>query len=80
MDLIHKLKMRFKKPKKVETLEIITDRCVGCRGCVDGCKREVFAMEDGKAIVKNLAACVGCGKCVEKMCKFEAIKLVISKG
>lgn len=79
MNLIDRLKKRFKKPKKVDCLEVITDKCTGCRRCVTGCKHDVFAIKDGKAIVNRLSECVGCGKCVEKMCKFEAIKLVISK-
>ncbi|MFI3262992.1 MAG: 4Fe-4S binding protein [Rikenellaceae bacterium] len=70
--------MKFKKPKTVETLEIITERCVGCKQCVEKCKQKVFAMSEGKAIVKNISACVGCGKCSEKICKFDAINLIVS--
>lgn len=76
--MLHKLKMKFKKPKEVESLEIITDNCIGCAKCVNKCKQEVFAIKDGKAIVANRAACVGCGKCVEKMCNFGAINLVLA--
>ncbi len=78
MDLLHKLKMKFKKPKEVTTLEVITENCVGCRKCVQMCKREVFAMDRRKAVVANFDACVGCGKCVEKMCNFGAINLVLA--
>ncbi len=76
--MLHRLKMKFKKPKEVETLEIISDNCIGCGKCVNMCKQEVFTLSEGKAIVANRAACVGCGKCVEKMCNFGAIKLVLA--
>ncbi len=78
MDLLHKLKMKFKKPKEVEILEVVTENCVGCKRCVQMCKREVFSMNGHKAIVTNFEACVGCGKCVEKMCNFGAINLVLA--
>lgn len=71
--------MKFKKPKQVESLDIDTEKCVGCGKCAKMCKREVFAMLDNKAIVDNLDACVGCGKCVKKMCNFGAIKLVLTQ-
>lgn len=80
MNLIHKLKIKFKKPKKVELLQIIEENCTGCGVCAKMCKRNVFTVISKKAVVSNINACVGCGKCVEKMCKFEAINLVVSKG
>lgn len=70
--------MKFKKPKEVELLEVIEDRCVGCGRCAKMCKREVFAMDGERAYVANLEACVGCGKCMEKMCNFGAINLVLA--
>ncbi len=75
--ILHKLKMKFKKPKEVLSLEISEDRCVGCRVCIKRCKREVFKFDKdrGVAIVADINLCVGCGKCVEKMCNFGAITL-----
>lgn len=78
MDLLHKLKAKFKKPKEVATLEILEDKCVGCGKCAAMCKREVFSMNGRKAVVANREMCVGCGKCVEKMCNFGAINLVLA--
>lgn len=78
--MLHKLKMKFKKPKKVESLDIDTEKCVGCGKCVEMCKREVFAISEKKAVVANIDACLGCGKCVKKMCNFGAIKLVLAKN
>ncbi len=76
---LDRLKRKFKKPKKVLSLRIVADRCVGCGVCVAKCKREVFALDEVRrlAVVSDLSACVGCGKCVDKMCKFSAIELKI---
>ncbi len=79
MNFLHKIKMKLKRPKKVEKLEIVEDNCVGCGKCARMCKREVFAIDDKKAFVSNLEACVGCGKCIEKMCNFNAINLLLAK-
>lgn len=78
MNFVDKIKVKFKKPKKVETLEIIDSKCVGCGMCVKMCKREVFGISDTQAFVANFEACVGCGKCVNKMCNYDAIKLVLA--
>ncbi len=79
---LHKLKMRFKKPKKVVSLQIVADKCVGCGVCVEKCKRDVFILDktEKRAVVFNIAECVGCGKCVTKMCKFGAIDLIIEEN
>ncbi len=79
--MLTKLKMRFKKPKEVLSLEVIAEKCSGCGNCIDKCKRNVFEIDFDNQIarVANLADCVGCGKCVEKMCNFGAIKLVIAQ-
>ncbi len=76
--MLQKLKMKFKKPKEVELLEIYEDKCVGCGKCAQMCKRDVFGMLNQKAVVISFAACVGCGKCVKKMCNFDAINLVLA--
>lgn len=79
MNIVHRIKKVLKRPKAVESLEVLEDKCVGCGQCAMLCKRAVFAMESGRAVVANLAECVGCGKCVKKMCNFAAINLVLSK-
>lgn len=78
MNIFHKLKSKFKKPKEVLRLEVLHDKCVGCGKCVRECKREVFALKDKKAVVKDIKLCVGCGKCVDKFCSFDAIELVVA--
>ncbi|MFR9501614.1 MAG: 4Fe-4S dicluster domain-containing protein [Rikenellaceae bacterium] len=73
--------MKFKKPKEVLSLEIITEKCTGCGACVKKCKREVFKMDkvNRVATIANLSDCVGCGKCIKKMCNNDAIVLILAK-
>ncbi len=68
-----------KKPRIVESLRVNAELCTGCAECVERCKRDVFGIDkkSGKATVIALANCVGCGKCVKKMCRFNAIELVV---
>ena len=43
---------------------------------VSRCANEGFGFVDGKAAVLDISLCVGCGKCVEKMCSFDANDLL----
>ncbi len=71
----------FKKPKEVVSLQVIADKCTGCRACVDMCKRKVFTLdsEQKRAVVAQLDQCVGCGKCLSKMCRHDAIELIVKE-
>ena len=51
---------------------INSDKCTGCKTCVEICPVAVFAMKDGKATVKN-DECIGCRAC-ESQCPSEASK------
>jgi NAD-dependent dihydropyrimidine dehydrogenase PreA subunit len=47
----------------VATLELDEDRCNGCRVCQEVCPHGVFVMEDRKARIVDLDACIECGAC-----------------
>ena len=54
--------------------KIDSEKCTGCKTCVDICPVQVFEMKDGKAFVKNPDACIGCRAC-ESQCETDAIKV-----
>lgn len=63
-----------KKPR-VTAILINHDRCKGCEICVALCPKNVLAMSEGKAVVKDLPSCIGCDFC-ELRCPDFAIVLV----
>ena len=50
----------------------ITDACVGCGSCADGCRVDAISEKDGVYVI-NTDSCVECGTC-EANCPSEAIK------
>lgn len=55
------------------SIEIITEKCVGCQACVKSCPFGAISM-DGKLAVIDFDKCTLCGACVDS-CKFDAILL-----
>ena len=63
------------KVTRIPGLEIkVTERCTGCKECIDTCFVHAISMNNGKAKINN--DCRGCGRCVEK-CRFNAIEIDI---
>ena len=61
----------LKYVKHQAPLAVDTDKCVGCKACMQiGCP--AIAVKDGKAQVDD-TLCVGCGVC-EQLCKFDALR------
>ena len=54
------------------TIEIDSEKCIGCGECVYICPMEVYELQNGNAVPVNEADCVGCASCIE-MCGQEAI-------
>lgn len=48
------------------------EKCTGCEECVTICPRNVFAINNDRADVKNAERCNGCCSCVE-ICPTDAI-------
>ena len=49
--------------KNVTTLKLDTDKCTGCRMCINVCPHAVFTHENKKAIITNKDRCMECGAC-----------------
>lgn len=65
----------MKKEYEEGDIKIIIDydKCIGAGECVTACPVEIFELEDGKAIIKNLSECIECCACVSG-CPHEAIE------
>jgi len=55
------------------SINILVDKCVGCRQCLNACPFGAIKMEEMKAII--LENCTLCGSCVSE-CRFQAINFV----
>ncbi len=53
-------------------IEILADKCTGCRKCIPSCPFSLITVENKEA--KIMEGCTFCGACVE-VCPFEAILL-----
>jgi len=60
--------------ENVATLELDAEKCNGCMLCTMVCPHGVFAIEDRKARIVDLNACMECGACA-KNCASSAISL-----
>ena len=64
---------------KSNTLSLNSDKCTGCGRCIEVCPHEVFELENRKARVKDIGACMECGACM-KNCSFAAITVDTGTG
>lgn len=66
--------MRHHYLKNVSTLELNSDRCVGCGMCAQVCPHQVFTLGDRKALIATPYSCMECGACVLN-CPASALKV-----
>ena len=60
--------------KDVVTLKLDTNLCTGCGMCVIVCPHDVFKIQGGKAMLKDIDSCMECGACA-KNCRFGALSV-----
>ena len=65
----------MKKEYEEGDIKIIIDldKCTGAGDCVTACPVEIFELENGKAVCKNIGECIECCACVSS-CPNEAIE------
>ena len=49
--------------KDVVTLDVIPEKCTGCRMCLLVCPHDVLAMTNGRVCIDDRDACMECGAC-----------------
>ncbi|MBT3182857.1 MAG: 4Fe-4S binding protein [Deltaproteobacteria bacterium] len=69
----------FRYLKKVSTLKLNTDKCVGCGMCKNVCPHAVFDITEGKAHIIDLDGCMECGAC-SKNCPVDALSVTPGVG
>ena len=65
--------------KNVVTLELDTDKCIGCGLCATVCPHRVFEMKESKAVIVDVDLCMECGACGLN-CPVEAINVKSGVG
>ncbi len=60
------------------SVKVITEKCTGCKKCVNCCPYQAILVEDKLAII-NHDKCTLCGACIEQ-CKFAALELNATKS
>lgn len=63
----------------VSTLELDRTKCTGCAMRLSVCPHGVFALDDGKARIDDLDACMECGACARN-CSAEAVRVQAGVG
>jgi NAD-dependent dihydropyrimidine dehydrogenase PreA subunit len=73
------VEMSLRYIENVVTLKLDTEKCNGCRMCLNVCPHEVFAFQNKRAIIQDLNACMECGACA-KNCPEGAITVQAGVG
>jgi len=55
-----------------EPIQVILDKCIGCKLCVKACMYDAVTVVEKKAIINE--KCTLCGACVTA-CKYDAIEI-----
>lgn len=63
--------IKMKGAEMNKTIQIESDKCIGCGLCIHDCTRLVIELEDNKAVVKG-SGCNMCGHCVA-ICPCDAV-------
>lgn len=71
--------MKLRYVENIVSLEYKAKKCTGCTMCAQVCPRNVFVMENKKAKIADLGACIECGACMTN-CAYGAIKVETGPG
>ena len=71
--------MTLKYLKNVVSLSLTSEKCTGCRKCMEVCPHNVFDFDDQKARIAEKDLCIECGACALN-CPAEALKVEAGTG
>ncbi len=66
--------MKHRYLKNVSTLLLNSDKCTGCKRCIEVCPHNVFGFKNGKSEIIDKDGCMECGACA-KNCPFNALEV-----
>ena len=69
----------FRYLANVATLKLDRSVCIGCNMCYEVCPHQVFSVQERKASIADLDACMECGACA-KNCPVTAITVDAGVG
>lgn len=65
--------------KEVVSLALETEKCTGCRLCVQVCPQDVLEMQGPVVVIRSRDNCIECGAC-QSNCAFDAIHVNAGVG
>lgn len=69
----------FRYMDGVASLQLDTDKCIGCGMCVTVCPHQIMAVQDKKAVILDFDACMECGACAQN-CPTNAMSVTPGVG
>ncbi len=71
--------MKHRYLRNVATLKLNSDKCMGCKRCIEVCPHKVFSFHNGNAEINDRDSCMECGACA-KNCPFHALEVTPGVG
>jgi NAD-dependent dihydropyrimidine dehydrogenase PreA subunit len=65
--------------RNVATLNLDSEKCIGCGKCIEVCPHQVFSLTENSAAVVDVDACMECGAC-SMNCPVNAIQVDAGVG
>lgn len=65
--------------RDVTSLELNSERCIGCGRCIEVCPHQVFLLAEKRSVIGQRDDCMECGAC-QKNCPVNAISVAAGVG
>lgn len=61
------------------SLKLDKEKCIGCGICLEVCPHQIFLIQEGKAVIREIDRCMECGAC-SKNCPVQALQVTPGVG